>query len=305
MMAARTGKTDAITVLLESGAQGQREGDLGRHDRVDVGRVRAPSGGRQGAASTTARTSTPDPISCRRPTAAASKDGRRRRRKPGQAVEEFASGSLTPLMFAAREGDVESARLLVAAGADVNAIAGDGKDALGLAIFNGNYELASFLDRQQVEGEPGRHAGVYAAVLGGRSPQHGNGPELPVDGHRGSASADQEASGRRSEPERPGQQHAAGPHAGRVAADRVRDGIDARGILRRSGTGQAPAVVQGADPTIVSKDGETMVEAAAGLGFIQGYSKGQTCRRTAGGRQAVRGARRRRESRPTTTASRR
>ena len=48
-------------------------------------------------------------------------------------------------MFAAREGDLASARLLVAAGADVNAIAGDGKDALGLAIFNGNYELASFL----------------------------------------------------------------------------------------------------------------------------------------------------------------
>ena len=65
--------------------------------------------------------------------------------QPGQAAEEFASGWLTPLMFAAREGDVESARLLVAAGADVNAIAGDGKDALGLAIFNGNYEVASFL----------------------------------------------------------------------------------------------------------------------------------------------------------------
>src|SRR5947208_16371132 len=48
-------------------------------------------------------------------------------------------------MFAAREGDMESARLLVAAGADVNAIAGDGKDALGLAIFNGNYDVASFL----------------------------------------------------------------------------------------------------------------------------------------------------------------
>src|SRR4029453_408274 len=59
--------------------------------------------------------------------------------------EEFASGWLTPLMFAAREGDLESARLLVNAGANVNAIAGDGKDALGLAIFNGNYELGSFL----------------------------------------------------------------------------------------------------------------------------------------------------------------
>src|SRR5439155_10978482 len=55
------------------------------------------------------------------------------------------SGWLTPLMFAAREGDIESARLLVAAGADVNAVAGDGKDALGLAVFNGNYAAASFL----------------------------------------------------------------------------------------------------------------------------------------------------------------
>jgi len=44
-------------------------------------------------------------------------------------VEEFASGLLTPLMFAAREDDLESARLLVAAGADVNAVGGDGQDA--------------------------------------------------------------------------------------------------------------------------------------------------------------------------------
>ena len=49
MMASRTGKTDAINVLLETRRQRQREGDLGRHDRVDVGRVRAPSGGGQGA----------------------------------------------------------------------------------------------------------------------------------------------------------------------------------------------------------------------------------------------------------------
>ena len=48
-------------------------------------------------------------------------------------------------MFAAREGDLESARMLVAAGADINARGGDGKDALGLAIFNGGYDVASFL----------------------------------------------------------------------------------------------------------------------------------------------------------------
>jgi ankyrin repeat protein len=32
----------------------------------------------------------------------------------------------------------------------------------------------------------------------------------------------------------------------------------------------------GADPHVVSSDGETMVEAAAGLGFIQGYNKGRS-----------------------------
>ena len=52
---------------------------------------------------------------------------------------------------------------------------------------------------------------------------------------------------------------------------------------------------KGADPTIVSKDNETMLEAAAGLGFIQGYSKGKTCGRTAGSHQTARGPRSRRE----------
>ena len=63
----------------------------------------------------------------------------------GEQPKKDVNGGFTPLAFAAREGDLESARLLVAAGADVNAIAGDGKGPLGLAIFNGNYELASFL----------------------------------------------------------------------------------------------------------------------------------------------------------------
>jgi hypothetical protein len=65
--------------------------------------------------------------------------------KPGQPIQELSSGLLTPLMFAEREDDLESARLLIAAGADVNATGGDGKDALGLAIFNGSYDVASFL----------------------------------------------------------------------------------------------------------------------------------------------------------------
>ena len=47
MMASRTGKTDAINVLLDNGAKVNAAGDLGRHDRADVGRFRAPSGRRE------------------------------------------------------------------------------------------------------------------------------------------------------------------------------------------------------------------------------------------------------------------
>ena len=274
MMAARTGKTDAITVLLETAAKVNAKETWGGTTAL----MWAASEGHPGAvkvlldhgADVNARSNFVPAANGRgfegrTPVAA----------KPGAAVEEFASGSLTPLMLAAREGDVESARLLVAAGADVNAVAGDGKDALGLAIFNGNYETGVVPSRQQVEREPGRHAGVYAALLGGGSPQHGNGAELPVDGHDRSAAAHQEAARRRRQSERPRQQHAARPHARRVAADRVRDAVDARGILRRSRSWSSSCLSYGADPTIISKDGETMVAAAAGLGFIQGYSKGK------------------------------
>jgi uncharacterized protein len=50
---------------------------------------------------------------------------------------EILRGGMTPLLFAARSGDVESARLLLAAGADVNETAPDGMSALTLAAYSG------------------------------------------------------------------------------------------------------------------------------------------------------------------------
>ena len=156
-------------------------------------------------------------------------------------AEEFASGWLTPLMFAAREGDVALARMLVAAGADINAVAGDGKTALALAAFNGNYDVASFLVDSQRRRQQGRRAAVHAALLGGRSPQHGDGAELPVDGDEGSAAAHPQAARRRRQSECAGQQHPARPHARGVPAHRLRHGADARGVCRGSRAGQAAA----------------------------------------------------------------
>ena len=75
--------------------------------------------------------------------------------KPGEKPESLidgkdlniltASGGLTPLMFAVREGDQVSAKILADAGANLNAAAADLSTALGLAIQNGFYDLASFL----------------------------------------------------------------------------------------------------------------------------------------------------------------
>jgi ankyrin repeat protein len=54
-------------------------------------------------------------------------------------------GGLTPLVFAAREGDLASAELLLAAGADVNQVTEFGWSALLTAIHNRHYRLAAYL----------------------------------------------------------------------------------------------------------------------------------------------------------------
>jgi ankyrin repeat protein len=55
------------------------------------------------------------------------------------------SGGLTPLVFAAREGDIESAKLLLDAGASVNQTTEYGWSPLLTAVNNRNYRLASYL----------------------------------------------------------------------------------------------------------------------------------------------------------------
>jgi len=144
MMAARTGKSDAIKVLLDNGAQVNAKETWGgttalmwavSEGHLDASKVLIARGADVNARSNYLPAANGRGFEGRLPVDA----------KPDQAVEEYASGWLTPLMFASRQGDLEIARALVAGGADVNAIGGDGKNALALAIFNGNYAVASFL----------------------------------------------------------------------------------------------------------------------------------------------------------------
>jgi ankyrin repeat protein len=54
-------------------------------------------------------------------------------------------GGLTPLIFAAREGDIESAKALLDAGAKINAQSEYGWTPLLTAVNNRNYKLAALL----------------------------------------------------------------------------------------------------------------------------------------------------------------
>ena len=79
----------------------------------------------------------------------------------------MAHGGSTPLLFAARNGDVETARMLVDAGADVNDTAAAGTSALVIAAHSAHEPLAIYLLEQGADpnaSEAG-YTALHAAVL--------------------------------------------------------------------------------------------------------------------------------------------
>ena len=70
-------------------------------------------------------------------------------------IVDLPQGGFTPLLFAARVGDLASAKLLVAAGADVNDQAPSGTNATIVAAHSGHGRVAEFLPRARRRPECG------------------------------------------------------------------------------------------------------------------------------------------------------
>ena len=88
---------------------------------------------------------------------------------PDTPLAEVSLGGSTPLLFGARSDDLESVKLLVAAGADVNDVEADGNTALIIAAHSGNASVASFLLDQKANPNamPLGYSALHAAVLRG------------------------------------------------------------------------------------------------------------------------------------------
>jgi uncharacterized protein len=274
MMAARTGKIDAIRALLEANANVNATESWGgttalmwavAEGHVDATARLIAAGADVNARSHYVAAANGRGFEGRTPLA------NRTEAKP----EEFASGWLTPLMLAAREGHVGVARLLVGAGADIDAVAGDGKTALAIAIFDGSYELASFLVDNHADvnkADAQRFTPLFWAVDRRNMETAPSFPWMvtldPLPLIRKLLDA------------------GANPNAvvNNTPRGRMREGspriVFATALMRAAFAGDLELVKllldRGADPKIASRDGETMLSAAAGLAFIHGYHRGKS-----------------------------
>jgi ankyrin repeat protein len=190
---------------------------------------------------------------------------------PDQSPTEYANGWLTPMMFAVREGHMEIARTLVAAGADLDIVSADGKNSLALAIFNGQYEMASYLidngvDVNQADAQ--RFTPLFWAV-------DRRNMELATNGLPWTVTEDPYPLIEKL------LDWGADPNAvvdntprarNRGASPRI---IYASALARAAFTGDLDGsrllLAYGADPHAKSSDKESMLEVATGLALIPGY----------------------------------
>lgn len=275
MMAARTGAPEAVEVLLNRGAEvDARETWAGTtalmwaisEHHPDVARMLIDDG-----ADLEVRSRVVAVANSRGVEGTVPVEG-----QPDDKPVGYANGGFTPLMFAAREGQLDAARFLVEAGADVDTIAADGKNALGMAIYNGHFELASFLvengadvnhadaegfpplfwavDRRNMEWSPG-------------FPWVETTDPLPLIRQLLEAGADPNTFVNNT------------PRSRRNFGGSPRT-LFATSLMRAAYSGDVELVrlliEYGADPFIRNTDNEGALLAASGYAWIDGYSKGRS-----------------------------
>jgi len=190
-------------------------------------------------------------------------------------------GGLTPLLFAARQGCVECANVLLEGGAKINTTDPDGISPVLLAIINGHYDVAGFLLNKGADpnlaDDTGRTA-LFSAVDFNTMPADNRPPPKVIDNQISSMDliqllldkgANVNAQLKKQQPYR-------------AKLDRGDDTMLTTGttpLLRAAKAADIPAMrlllARGADPKLATRAGITPLMAAAGLGSKEEDSTGR------------------------------
>ena len=196
----------------------------------------------------------------------------------GNLISEQPKGGLTALLFAAREGAVETVRVLVRAGADLNFADLDGITPILMALINGHYDVAGVLAEAGADpnlADTWGRTPLYAAV-----DMHTLEPSTTRPAPRGGDTLDGLDLARIL------LERGAGPNPRLLKATPGRgipDGPDpllragTTPFLRAAKTGDVGAMRvlldHGADPKLTTDEGVTALMAAAGQGWRFGDSQ--------------------------------
>jgi ankyrin repeat protein len=190
-------------------------------------------------------------------------------------------GGLTPLLFAARQGCVECANVLLEGGAKINTADPDGISPVLLAIINGHYDVAGFLLNKGADpnlaDDTGRTA-LFSAVDFNTMPADNRPAPKVIDNQISSLDliqllmdkgANVNAQLKKQQPYR-------------AKLDRGDDTMLTTGttpLLRAAKAADLPAMrlllAKGADPKLATRAGITPLMAAAGLGSKEEDSTGR------------------------------
>jgi len=179
-------------------------------------------------------------------------------------------GSWTPLMFAARQGSRDAARVLVEAHAELNTTDPDGTTALVLAIINGHYDTAALLAEHGADpniADTTGMAALYAAADMNTLGEVYGRPGRPSTSKISALDLMQVLLAHGANPnaqlKSPTLQRAHTPGEGTLAEGTTP-------LMRAAKNGDAPAMRllldHGANPSMVQKNGTTALMLAAGLG---------------------------------------
>jgi ankyrin repeat protein len=259
MTAARTGNTPAVKMLIAHGAQvNARESWRGQtalmwaavENHADVAGLLVESG-----ADVNART-----VTYEFPNLTGGNGG---------IIHDRPQGGLTSLMFAARQGAIETAEVLLEAGADINAAEPQyGFTAMQTAVFNGHYDLAAFLMEKGADVNDGS---LYIAVEMRNLATYSNRPNPPeVDRHLTSLDVITQLLNRGADPNR--------PYTKTIPPRQAQGNINvtpgATPLFRAIRSTDLVVVRllmdKGANPSVKTKDGSTPLMVASGLGARRG-----------------------------------